>query len=265
MAGWIDSVQISCSGGPAYEREAGALADLYGALLGMERYDPGYIKLARPDGTSPEIGFEDDGGAGEPRPRWPDPAFPQQVHIDIDVRDPRAAADVALGLGAMALGAEDDHLILADNVGHPFCLYENRALEDGDGRIERVVFDCPDPRLLATFYAELLAMPTRSIETSEFVVIEPPDGTSPKVAFQHAVFPAARWPDPAYPAQVHLDLTFDDLEAGIALIERLGGTRLRTAELHAVYADPASHPMCLCEPAPAGWRAEHWAKRRRDR
>jgi hypothetical protein len=261
MAGWVDSVQISVSDGPAYEQEAGALAILYGELLGMERYDPGYIKLARPDGTPPEIGFES--GTGEPRPRWPDPSYPQQAHIDIDVRDPGTAARTAVRLGATVLRDEGAHVVLADNVGHPFCLYENRSIQHDDGRIARVVFDCPDPLVLASFYAELLDMPSRVVETPELVVIEASGGRGPRLAFQRAVFPAARWPDPAFPAQVHLDLTFEDLDDGLALIERLGGTRLTAGEFHSVYADPASHPMCLCTPAPAEWRDEQWAKRPR--
>ncbi|MGH9225685.1 MAG: hypothetical protein ACRD2W_18305 [Acidimicrobiales bacterium] len=50
MAGRIGNVQIGCGSGPAYQREGGALARLYGELLGMTRYDPGYIKLGGPTG-----------------------------------------------------------------------------------------------------------------------------------------------------------------------------------------------------------------------
>ena len=104
MVARIMNVQISCqagrpggdfSYGPAgdygfeYESEGGALAVLYGELLGMRRYDPGYIKLQKDDDSLPEFGFEST--RGEPRPRWPDPGYPQQAHLDIEVGDLDAA------------------------------------------------------------------------------------------------------------------------------------------------------------------------------
>ena len=76
------------------------------------------------------------------------------------------------------------------------------------------------------------------------------------LAFQHAQFPAPRWPDPAYPQQVHLDLrvlaapdnnTPDDPHLGAArdLATHLGAINLKTYPAHTVYADPAGHPFCL--------------------
>ena len=67
------------------ESEGGALARLYGELLGMSRYDPGYIKLKKVDGSLPEFGLEST--RDEPRPRWPNPEYPQQVDVDIEVGD----------------------------------------------------------------------------------------------------------------------------------------------------------------------------------
>ena len=59
-------------------------------------------------------------------PGWPDGA-PQQVHLDLHVEDPRAAHDVAIGLGARLLqsgdfDAEEGHQVYADPAGHPFCI-----------------------------------------------------------------------------------------------------------------------------------------------
>jgi hypothetical protein len=232
----------------------------------MERYDPGYIKLARPDGSLPEIGFEGDAGRGERRPRWPDPAYPQQLHFDIEVGDLDMGEAVALRLGATRLQDNGEYRVFADPVGHPFCLYLDLALRHRQerplpGRIARIVFDCFSPRALARFFAELLNMPRRVLDSPERVVIAGSADGELLLAFQHAQFPAARWPDPANPAQLHLDLSFDDLEAGLALAEQLGAIRLATFPMHTVYADPDSHPFCVGMPAPPEWRAEHWAKR----
>lgn len=60
-------------------------------------------------------------------PQWPDPAFPQQFHLDIEVDDVDAAEAQALRLGATRLpggreGGTSGFRVYADPVGHPFCL-----------------------------------------------------------------------------------------------------------------------------------------------
>ena len=53
-------------------------------------------------------------------PRWPDPRYPQQVHVDVIVDDLDTADTEVLALGARPL-AGGDH-VYADPAGHPFCL-----------------------------------------------------------------------------------------------------------------------------------------------
>jgi catechol 2,3-dioxygenase-like lactoylglutathione lyase family enzyme len=58
-------------------------------------------------------------------PRWPDPAHPQQFHLDIGVEDLDQAQEDALKLGATLLDIGDEQRIwriFADPAGHPFCL-----------------------------------------------------------------------------------------------------------------------------------------------
>jgi hypothetical protein len=58
-------------------------------------------------------------------PVWPDPARPQQFHLDVGVADLDAAQAEAVALGATLLdvGAPGRiWRILADPAGHPFCL-----------------------------------------------------------------------------------------------------------------------------------------------
>jgi catechol 2,3-dioxygenase-like lactoylglutathione lyase family enzyme len=52
-------------------------------------------------------------------PSWPDPAVPQQMHLDVMVDDLAAATTAVLALGARRLPAAD---VFADPAGHPFCL-----------------------------------------------------------------------------------------------------------------------------------------------
>jgi catechol-2,3-dioxygenase len=56
-------------------------------------------------------------------PRWPDPAYPQQFHLDVTVEDVDAAEQAALEAGATRLnGSGDNWRVYADPAGKPFCL-----------------------------------------------------------------------------------------------------------------------------------------------
>ncbi|MGV9939499.1 VOC family protein [Streptomyces sp. NPDC003401] len=58
-------------------------------------------------------------------PRWPDPAHPQQFHLDLGVEDLDQSQEDVLRLGATLLDAGDgtrSWRVFADPAGHPFCL-----------------------------------------------------------------------------------------------------------------------------------------------
>ncbi len=123
------------------------------------------------------------------------------------------------------------------------------AADTGIG-LGMVVFDTPDPRGLAAFYARLLGWQVDpDDDDDDWVTITGP-GAAP-LAFQLApdlVRPT--WPDPAIPQQAHLDLTVADYEGPHALVLELGGAVLDDADAahpgYRVYADPSGHPFCLC-------------------
>jgi hypothetical protein len=58
-------------------------------------------------------------------PRWPDGAYPQQFHLDIDVQDRAAARQLVTGLGGKVL-TDDPRgwAVCSDPAGHPFCLLQ---------------------------------------------------------------------------------------------------------------------------------------------
>jgi Glyoxalase-like domain len=62
-------------------------------------------------------------------PRWPDPAHPQQMHLDIRVTDADRAEQELLALGAVRVpGApETGFRVFADPAGHPFCIVFGRT------------------------------------------------------------------------------------------------------------------------------------------
>ena len=87
-----------------------------------------WLNLRRQDGT-PVLAFQQ--VAELARSTWPDPAVPQQLHLDLTVRD-RAELDevhqrvLALG-GALRLDRSDDPeeplRVYGDPDGHPFCVF----------------------------------------------------------------------------------------------------------------------------------------------
>jgi catechol 2,3-dioxygenase-like lactoylglutathione lyase family enzyme len=113
-------------------------------------------------------------------------------------------------------------------------------------RLEKTVIDCPDPRLLALFYAELLSMRVNE-DDGDWVVIGRDEGRR-ELAFQrvpHWVPP--RWPDPEHSQQLHLDIRVDDVDETERIALDLGATRLPAEheDRFRVFADPAGHPFCL--------------------
>lgn len=252
MKGHIGIVQIEHPGGTEEHEDAdgywragrGArLLAMYTGLLGVQHINIGYHKLAYADGRIPELGFEH--ARGNATPEWRNPDRPQQVHLDIEVGDLAAATQLALSNGAALLEERDGHAVLADPVGHPLCLDQGKPGDQSDGAIKRIVFDCFSPRSLAGFYERLLDMPDRVVDQAERVEIAGP-GHRVNLAFQHSMAAPPRWPDPAYPAQLHLDIVFEGDEV-LSVIDSLGAIRRPVPNRpdHLVFCDPAGHPFCL--------------------
>jgi hypothetical protein len=225
------------------------LADFYGALLGMAVVREDWLKIAKSRETPFQMALDGDGWSDDRPPRWGDPEHPQQIHLDVLVPDVDGAGTFVAAVGATLLhDGGTQHRVYADPAGHPFCLYADASAGDerGPGTVGRVVFDCFSPRHLATFYQGFLEVDRRTEDRAERVVLALGDERYPDLAFQHAVFVAPRWPDPAYPAQLHLDLRFgDQTAAAIERVERLGGIRLPKLADTEIFADPAGHPFCV--------------------
>jgi hypothetical protein len=90
-------------------------------------------------------------------------------------------------------------------------------------QLEKPVLDCPHPRELARFYAELLGMQVLE-DSAEWVVIGRQPGMR-ELAFQLAdPWVPPRWPDPNHPL-VHLDIRVDDVDAAEQAVLATGATR----------------------------------------
>lgn len=205
--------------------------------------DDDWVNMSSPDGWRVALQQAND----HVPPRWPDPAYPQQMHLDLLVADLDAAVERAVAAGATRLpGGGDTYRVLADPSGHPFCLCRRDGV---DGvRLSDVCIDCPDAAPLARFYASLLGMEI-TYEGAEGAMISV--AGQPSVVFQNvARFNPPRWPDPAYPQQFHLDVAIDTTPDTVDEIEvrtlALGATRLPgDGERFRAFADPVGHPFCL--------------------
>lgn len=102
--------------------DALALARFYASLLGMEvTYDGPEGALITGGGKN--LMFQQ--VSDYTPPQWPDPAHPQQGHLDVIVDDPghlTAVGSRAQELGASQLAVGATWITLADAAGHPFDL-----------------------------------------------------------------------------------------------------------------------------------------------
>jgi catechol 2,3-dioxygenase-like lactoylglutathione lyase family enzyme len=112
MIGRLIHVVIDCP-------DPAVLARFYSELLGLPvtyRSEDWFV-VAEDDTTS---GLAFQLAPGHRAPRWPDPEWPQQFHLDVMVDDQAEAAHRVLQLGAQRLPSGD--YVFADPAGHPFCL-----------------------------------------------------------------------------------------------------------------------------------------------
>lgn len=219
------------------------LADFYVAVAGLtQQYaDEEWVTLTSPDGWR----FGVQRAPDHVPPQWPDPAHPQQMHVDFRVSDIDAAAEHAERLGARRLGAGDGWIVLADPAGHPFDLCRAPDPVTEGTTVFAVTVDTADAPALGSFYSSLLDLDI-TYQGPEGVLI---GRAGEQVLFQQvAEHHPPRWPDPAYPQQMHLDIAIDDTdpdEAERAALD-LGAVRLPgDGENWRVYADPHGHPFCL--------------------
>jgi catechol 2,3-dioxygenase-like lactoylglutathione lyase family enzyme len=111
MIGRLHHVVLDCP-------DPAALAAFYAEILGLPvTYRSDDWVVVAVNETSSGLAFQL--AHGHRPPSWPDPAVPQQVHLDVMVEDVSAAGQAVLALGAVKLDGED---VYADPAGHPFCL-----------------------------------------------------------------------------------------------------------------------------------------------
>jgi hypothetical protein len=115
----LESVVLDCP-------DPGELAAFYRSLIGgtINQPDPRWAvgdrwaTLHTPTGQV--LAFQ--AVASYVPPRWPDPAHPQQFHLDLHVDALERAHPRVLALGGRLLESAPGWRVYADPVGHPLCL-----------------------------------------------------------------------------------------------------------------------------------------------
>jgi catechol 2,3-dioxygenase-like lactoylglutathione lyase family enzyme len=102
MIGRMHHVVLDCP-------DPDALAAFYSELLGLPvtYRDQDWVVVAASDTTS---GLAFQRAPGHQPSTWPDPAVPQQIHLDIMVEDPATAGSRVLALGATQCDRETSTL-----------------------------------------------------------------------------------------------------------------------------------------------------------
>jgi catechol 2,3-dioxygenase-like lactoylglutathione lyase family enzyme len=235
----VSVLDIAIFDAPDIDKEGTFYAELTG--WDVVRQDADRFAVRAPNGQEIEFQRAPDHVA----PQWPGQQLPQQFHLDLQVTDPAAQAERAIGLGATHLRDGESWITMADPAGHPFDLCQ----KDGVGAVMdlfAVTIDAPDASALARFYGELTGMD---------VAYDGPEGAMLAGDGRYLMFQQIgddyrppRWPDPAHPQQAHLDLAVRDMDEAEAQAVKLGATRLDAGGEHfRVFTDPAGHPFCLVD------------------
>jgi Glyoxalase-like domain len=120
-------------------------------------------------------------------------------------------------------------------------------------RFDVAALDCPEPLLLAGFYAQLTGLevePLGDLAPEDVEWIELLNDDKPRLAFQRVPhFVAPTWPEGAVPQQLHLDFAVEDLAAAEEHALSIGArlTDFQPGETFRVFLDPVGHPFCLVQ------------------
>jgi predicted enzyme related to lactoylglutathione lyase len=111
-----------------------------------------------------------------------------------------------------------------------------------------VTIDCVDPALMSRFWGRLLGLDPTDEHGDDpgWATLGSRVGTTPRLTFQ-------RVPEPkSTKARLHLDIEVDDIDAGRAQVESLGGRWTGVRHDHAEgvvlnMQDPEGHEFCVVQ------------------
>lgn len=118
-------------------------------------------------------------------------------------------------------------------------------------RLSLFALDCPDPRSLARFYADITGWDIAGadgVDDADDGWMQLVSEAGATLAFQRADdYEPPTWPSGGHPQQAHLDFDVVDLDVGEREVLALGAQKaeFQPGETFRVFLDPAGHPFCL--------------------
>lgn len=180
-----------------------------------------------------------------------------QVHVDLHVADPRAAADHAVALGASEVAAHDGYVVLTSPGGFELCFVGHRASTrprptawpaGHTSLLDQVCVDVPHDRFEAerAFWAALTGWPERaSAVSTDFCSLERPDGSPLRLLFQRLGAD-----DGGDRTRAHLDWATDDRKAETERHVALGAEVRDVRPVWTVLGDPLGRVYCITDRHP---------------
>ena len=173
------------------------------------------------------------------------------VHLDLDVPDPRAAAGVATGLGAVEVATIDTSVVVMRTpAGQLFCLTTadgapTQVREGEPDLLDQVCLDLPESAYAAevAFWSALTGWPAAAGSSGQFTALTRPHGIPVRFLLQ-------RLDAPDGPVRAHVDLACRDRAATRAEHERLGARVLAEHPWWSVLTDPVGRTYCLTDRDP---------------
>ncbi len=183
---------------------------------------------------------------------------PSGLHLDLHVTDPRAAADRAVGLGAVEV-ADPGHVVLRSPAGLSFCYVAHPASlrpspvtwPGGRSAVDQVCLD-----VAAAAYDEECGF-WSALTGFTPTPTDPPDGEFRRLDGPGPLRLLLQRLDDDRGPGFHLDLSADDRVAEVARHVALGGRVVAVREQWTALTDPAGLAYCVTDrrpghdPAPA--------------
>jgi hypothetical protein len=182
------------------------------------------------------------------------------IHLDLDVENPRDAAEEAKRLGAVEIGTigeSETVVILRSPTGLVFCLttWHGDAVQVREGApdlLDQVCIDLPEQAhdRETEFWEQLTGWPWRPSDVPEFSSLVRPDGMPLRLLFQ-------RLGEHDGPARAHVDLACVDRSATRARHVAAGAEVVAERDFWTVLREPVGRVYCLTDRTPV----QAWVQR----
>lgn len=179
---------------------------------------------------------------------------PGGLHLDLHVPAPRAAADLAVGLGATEVADRGDYVVCRSPGSHVFCFVSHSGgrrpppaeWEGSRSLVDQVCLDIPESAYdqECAFWAAVTGWELRASARGEFSSLVRPPEMPLRILLQ-------RLGESSGPVRAHLDVAAEDRAAEVRRHAGLGAELLAEHEHWTTLRDPTGFAYCVTDRNPA--------------